>query len=106
MPERIGAILPRVVKDAQRRHGTLADIQTRWRRLVGRSLAAHTRPVSVRRGRLVVHVDRPGDSYALSFQRAALLARLRDATDGHIEELVVRPGEISPAAGRRHAVRD
>ncbi len=79
---------------AKRDHGPLAAVQRRWRGLVGKALADHTKPVSLRRGRLVVHVAGPGDGHALSFQRRRLIERLRNVTDGKVDELVVRPGEL------------
>ena len=92
-PQRIGAVLPAVLTRTQERHGALFAIQRKWSRLVGRALAAHTKPISLRRGRLVVSAARPGDSFMLSYQRAELLERLRGAATGGVEEIVIRPGE-------------
>ena len=95
MAERLGAVLPTVLKQVAVRQRALASVQRRWRTLVGRALAEHSRPVSLRRGRLVVHVDYPGDSFALSFERARLLKRLKQQTAGDVDELVIRAGEVS-----------
>ena len=94
-PERLGALLSTVLKHVEAQHGPLFTIQQGWTKLVGKRLAAHTRPVSLRRGRLVVYADRPGDSFALSYQRPQLLERLQAVTDGHVDEIVIRPGEIT-----------
>ena len=91
-PERIHAILEQVLKDVGQRHTALFAIQHDWRKLVGKRLAAHTKPVSLRKGRLVVQASRPGESFTLSYQRAELLERLRAATEGRVEEIVIRPG--------------
>ena len=91
-PQRIHAVIERVLKDVGQRHSALFAIQHDWGKLVGKRLAAHTRPVSLRKGRLVVQAARPGDSFTLSYQRTELLERLRAATQGHIEEIVIRPG--------------
>ncbi len=96
--QQIGAVLPTVLKRVERQREALTVAQRAWGRLVGKQLAAHTRPVSLRRGRLSVHVSRPGDSFMLSYQRPKLLTRLQAATHGAIEELVVRPGELSRPA--------
>ncbi len=93
-PQRIGPLVHDVLRLVGERHSALAAIQRDWRRLVGKGLAAHTRPVSLRRGRLTVHVERPGDSFALSYQRPRLLERLREAAPGRVEELVLRPGDV------------
>ena len=95
MAHRINAVLPDILRHAQQRSRTLATIQAQWGRLVGRALAAHTKPVSLRKGRLVIHADRPGDTFALSYQRQQLLERLRvSAKEAAIEELIVRPGDV------------
>ena len=101
MTQRIDALLPVVLKRAQRRSGALRMIQRRWSRLVGRTLAAHTKPVSFQRGRLVVHADRPGEGFALSYERDRLLRRLRTATNGRVEELVIRPGDVRSERSER-----
>ena len=90
--EAIGALIPTVLRHVEREHGALAMVRREWRKAVGSRLAAHAKPVSLRRGRLVVCVDGPGDGFALSYERARLLERLRAATGGHIDELVIRPG--------------
>ena len=92
-PQRIDAIVPRVLQRTEQHHGALVEIQGAWRALVGRALAAHTKPVSLRKGRLVVHADRPGDTFALSYQREQVLQRLRVLSRGRVEELVVRTSE-------------
>jgi len=93
-PQPIGPVIQDVLKRVGTQHEALAAIQRNWRRLVGRPLAAHTRPVSLRRGQLVVHVARPGESFALNYQRIQLLERLRAATQGRVEEVIVRPGSV------------
>ena len=95
--ERIGTVVPAVIRQLQHQQGALHTVQQEWARLVGKRLAAHTRPASLRRGRLVVHVERPGDGFALSYARPELLERLRVSAQGKIEEIVIRPGEIKKA---------
>ena len=98
MAERLSAVLSTVLRQVATRQRALASVQRRWRTLVGPALAGHSRPVSLRRGRLIVHVDYPGDSFALSFERARLLKRLKQQTAGDVNELVIRAGEVrSPA---------
>lgn len=100
-PQRINAIVPAVLRRAKTQQRALTTIQRKWAGLVGRSLARHSRPVSLRGGRLVVHVEQPGDSFALSYQRETLLERLSAGTAGRIEELVIRPGALERRASRR-----
>ena len=96
-PERIHAVLEHVLKDVGQRHAALLSVQQQWGTLVGKRLAAHTKPVSLRKGRLVVQAERPGDSFTLSYRRAELLERLRTSTEGRVEEIVIRPGEGAAA---------
>lgn len=96
----IQSILPGILRHAQRHYEVLSGIQRRWGRLVGKRLAAHSRPVSLRRGRLVVHVDQPGDGFLLSYRRERLLERLRASTKNRVAEIVIRPGELRSASGK------
>ena len=95
--ERIGAVIPAVIRQLEQQQGPLQAAQEAWGRLVGKRLAAHTKPVSLRGGRLIVHVERPGDGFALSYARPELLERLRAATQGKVEEIVIRPGAATRA---------
>ena len=92
-PESLAALLPHVLKRVEEHHAGLAEVRRVWSGLVGRPLARHTHPVSLRHGRLVVSAERPGDSFLLSYKRPQLLEQLRKITDGRVEELIVRPGE-------------
>ena len=91
--ERIDALIPGVLRRLEHQQSALQGVQERWARLVGKRLAAHTKPVSLRHGRLTVHVERPGDGFALGYAKAELLERLQASTQGKVEEIVIRPGE-------------
>ena len=95
MAKPVGALIHEVLRRAAREYRPLFAIQRRWPRIVGKQLAAHTRPVSLRRGRLVVHADRPGDSFALNYARPKLLKQLQAASPGGVEEIVIRAGSVS-----------
>ena len=92
-PERLDTLLPVVLQRIGERYGALFEIQRDWIQLVGRKLAAHTKPVGLRHGALTVYIDRPGDGFALSYRKPELLERLRAATQGKVAELVIRPGD-------------
>ena len=91
----IGAVVSAFLQHTKQQHSALFTIQRTWRRLVGKELAAHTKPVSLKRGCLIVHVDRPGDGFALSYQRTKLLEQLQTIAKGRVEELVIRPGDVA-----------
>jgi len=91
---RIGTLIPTVLRRAATRHKLLFTIQRQWPSLAGQALAAHTKPVSLRRGRLIVHAEQSGDSFALNYARPRLLERLKKITQGHVEEVVIRVGDV------------
>ena len=109
----IGTVVSGILEHAQRQHDTLATIQRAWAALVGKRFAAHTRPTSLRRGRLMVRVDRPGDAFLLRYAHPELPAQLRQCTDGAVSEVVLRPDDAAGKTGaakpreapRTHALR-
>ena len=92
--ERIDVVLADVLKRTAAQQRPLFAVQRQWRALVGRALAAHSKPVSLRRGRLLIHVASSGDAHALTYQRATLLPRLKAVTNDVVEELVFRAGDV------------
>jgi predicted nucleic acid-binding Zn ribbon protein len=94
MPKAIGELIPGVIRSATAKHQALFQLQRHWKSLVGTRLAAHTKPVSFRRGILRVHTDDPGASFLLSLEKPKLLQRLREATGSQISDMVVRAGEV------------
>jgi hypothetical protein len=93
-PQRIDRLLPGVLKRTREHSTTLRTIQRGWGALVGKDLAAHTKPAGLRRGRLLVLVESPGDSFTLSYKRSQILQRLRRRTEGRVDDLVVRVGDV------------
>ena len=98
VPESLAALLPDVLKRVEEHHAGLDAVRRAWNGLVGKPLSRHTHPVSLRRGRLVVSAERPGDSFLLSYKRTELLEQLCRITEGQVKELIVRPGEPSKRA--------
>ena len=95
--QQIGTVVQQVLARTAKQRGVLANIQRQWGGLVGKALAGHTKPVSLLHGRLIVHADRPGDAFALSYQRAQLLERLQATATERVEEIIIRPGEVKNA---------
>ena len=93
-PHAIRSVLDGVLKQAREQHGALFEVQQAWPSIVGAALAAHTKPVSMRRGRLLVHAEKPGDSFLFNYQREQALARVRELTKGQVTEMVVRAGRM------------
>ncbi len=91
MSERIGPLIHGVLAHAAKQHGPLFALQRDWKRFVGRALARHTRPASLRRGKLVVHADRPGDGFMLGYQQTQILERIRAFGPPQVDEIIIRP---------------
>jgi predicted nucleic acid-binding Zn ribbon protein len=78
----------------------LAAVFARWAQVVGPSVAAHARPVTLRDGVLVVAVDQPAWATQINYLRADLLRRLEDAAGpGVVREVEVRVS--APGRSRR-----
>ena len=95
MPDRIGRVLSDVLKDAAARHQPIHQLQAQWVRVVGRRLAAHTKPGSLRRQVLYVQTDDPGASFEWSLEKQALLSKIRVAAGCEVTDVVVRPGVVA-----------
>ncbi len=92
-PKRISDLVGSVLQQASHHYAALDSVRQRWGRLVGKELAAHTRPISLRAGQLVVAADQPGDGFALQYRQPDLLVRIRSLTHGRVERMIIRPGE-------------
>ena len=88
-------LLPEVVRQAGARHHALQQVQAAWAHAVGRGMAAHTKPVSLRRGVVYVQTDEPGASFTLNLEKPRLVRALQQAVpDAKIEDVVLRAGDV------------
>jgi predicted nucleic acid-binding Zn ribbon protein len=73
------------------RAATLDAVFSHWEEAVGPAVAAHTKPLSLRAGTLVVAVDNPAWATQLRLLHGELLARLAGvAGEGAVTALEVR----------------
>jgi len=91
MAKSIGELIPNIVRQAATKHNTIQRLQRAWPRLVGKALAAHTRPGRLRRKTLYVYTDEPGASFLLNLENPRLLEKVQTRTGYDIEEIVIRP---------------
>jgi len=69
----------------------LATLFGQWADVVGPSIAAHSRPLSLTRGTLAIAVDEPGWATQLTYLEADLLRRLDEALGaGVVTRVAVR----------------
>ena len=73
--ERLGETLRRWIAESGDVAGAATLFQG-WGEIVGPELAAHTHPVEVERGRLIVAADHPGWVQLLRAREAAIVRRL------------------------------
>ena len=73
--ERLGETLRRWLAESGDAAGSASLFQG-WPEIVGLELAAHTRPVDVERGRLIVAADHPGWVQLLRAREPAIVRRL------------------------------
>ena len=92
--EHIGALIQTVLGHTAKQQELLFTLQRQWSELVGCAMARHTKPVNLRRGRLVIHARQPGEHFTLNYQRLRLLEKLRALTDGRVDDLIVRAGDV------------
>lgn len=71
--------------------GPLATVFAHWDEVVGESVAAHARPLSLVRGVLRVAVDQPGWATQLKYLAPQLVERINEAAGaGLVERIEVR----------------
>ena len=58
----------------------LTTIFERWEDIVGAAVAAHSRPLALRRDTLTIAVDQPGWATQLTYLEADLVRRIGEAT--------------------------
>jgi len=88
----VSAVLKDVMRTAKTQRAEARRLQKLWRRLVGRQLIGHSRPVSLRRGVLRVEADEPGASFLLSLEKPRLLKAIQEELGERLTDIVIRPG--------------
>jgi predicted nucleic acid-binding Zn ribbon protein len=70
---------------------TLASVFDDWHQLVGAQVGAHSRPLSLVRGVLVIAVDEPGWATQLTYLESELLSRINSVLgEGRVTQIQVR----------------
>jgi len=94
-PRRLGASLDRITSSLGAPTATaLHTIFERWPDIVGPSIAAHARPLTLRRGALTIATDQPGWATQLTYLEHDLKRRIDEvAGPGEVirVKVVVRP---------------
>ena len=79
-PRKVGDSLDRATRSlGGPSAAALATLFGRWAELVGVQIAAHSRPLSLRKGVLTVAVDQPAWATQLNYFQADMIARIDEA---------------------------
>jgi len=91
-PARLGPSLDKVAKRLGAPNATaLSGLFHRWTELVGPSIASHAKPVSLRRGQLLVEVDSSAWATQLRFMTTELVERCcAELGEGAVKEIQLR----------------
>ncbi len=93
--DRAGDILGRVVRKIDRPEAALAWLTSSWTTIVGKTLAAHTRPIRCEKGSLEIAADGKGWRKQLESMKADFCARINQAWGGKLVRevrFVSKPG--------------
>jgi predicted nucleic acid-binding Zn ribbon protein len=94
--DRVGEVLGKIVRRMDRPEATLAWLTGSWTAIVGKTLAAHTRPIRCQNGCLEVAADGKGWRNQLESMKTEFCARLNQAWGGNlireIKFVAARPG--------------
>jgi predicted nucleic acid-binding Zn ribbon protein len=94
--DRAGEVLGKIVRRMDRPEATLAWLTGSWTTIVGKTVAAHTRPIRCQNGCLEVAADGKGWRNQLESMKSDFCARLNQAWGGNlireIKFVAARPG--------------
>ena len=71
------------------------EIETRWRGAAGLRAGRRSRPVSLKKGKLVVVVEDSSLLYDLTLRKAAILGALKKGLNSKIQEIQFRIGDTN-----------
>ncbi len=89
-----------VVGDIIKKLGTGRGLQAEalsacWARAIGQENLRHAKPVEIRDGILIVHVDSSGWIHKLSMEKPRILMKMKEeAGEGIIKDIKLRIGEL------------
>jgi predicted nucleic acid-binding Zn ribbon protein len=89
------SVLKGIIKDLGKKRLTEEEIKKAWGSAVGKKAASHTKPVSLKKARLVVNVDRSAWLYELTLKKREILEKLQAKLEAKkIKEIRFRIGEV------------
>lgn len=85
-----------IIKKLETGRGSQAGILSAcWADIIGEENLKHAKPVDLREGILVVHVDSSSWVHKLSMEKPKILARMKEKTgEGIIKDIKLRIGEL------------
>jgi len=94
--ERIDGVIKSIIEKLDKQPNPTSDeIEKIWKEIVGNKAFPHTKPVSLRKKRLVINVDSSSWLYELTLRKNEILDKLKKGLGkDKIEELQFRIGEL------------
>lgn len=85
-----------IIRKLETGRGSQAEaLNAGWARAIGQENLRHAKPVELRDGILIVHVDSSSWIHKLSMEKAKILVKMKDeAGDGVIKDIKLRIGEL------------
>ena len=95
--EKVGSLLGRAVRRMDRPEAAIAWLKAAWPRVVGKMLAAHTRPMRCEHGRLEIVADSKSWQNQVESLKRDLCTRINDAWGRTlVREVVLVPPKPGP----------
>src|ERR1700674_5674041 len=94
--ERAGKILGRTLRRLERPEAAIAWLSSTWPQIVGKLLAARTRPVRCENGRLEIAADTKAWQKQLESMKREFCARINQAWGGTLIREVKSPAKPGP----------
>lgn len=89
--EALKEVVSRVVQNLEEKNRNV-DILKTWEKAVGKKIAKHTKPISLKKGVMVINVDRIGWLFELNMLRPFILKKLKKFSN--LESLKFRIGKV------------
>jgi predicted nucleic acid-binding Zn ribbon protein len=106
--QKAGDLLGGAVRRMKRPEATIAWLASAWPTIVGKMLAAHTRPLRCENGRLEIAADRKDWKSQLEPMREEFCARINQAWGGKLVKevkFVATPRTVSKADGPKPSLK-
>lgn len=95
-PVAISGVVGEIIRKLETGRGSQAGaLNDSWARVIGRDNVRHARPVELKNGILIIHVDSSIWIHKLSMEKSAVLAKMKsEIGEDVIKDIKLRIGEL------------